>query len=98
MAWIGLVLVKATFTLFVEPEDKLEDKSLLGRLPVPNFAVRSVLNIVVGVCELDGRRDVFLISLFGSLRFRCRFGLCRRCGGGLPGGAAGASSRTLLGG
>jgi hypothetical protein len=63
MTGIGLVLNKATLPLLVRPKHEIEEASLLAGLPVPSFSVCRLLNLVIGIHDLDRGGDVLLVLL-----------------------------------
>ena len=87
---IGLVLLKALVANCIEREEEPVERTPLAWLPVPGFAIVGLLNLVVGVRELDRFRrwNVLLDGLsFSNLglslcsrlhaRSHCRLGLGR---------------------
>jgi hypothetical protein len=66
------MLSKATLPLLVRPKDEIEETSLLAGVPVPSFSVCRLLNLVVGIYDLDKRRGVLLVLLvfLGTHRVR----------------------------
>ncbi|KAJ7895781.1 hypothetical protein B0H13DRAFT_2338650 [Mycena leptocephala] len=101
MAWINLVLIEASLTLVVWSKDKVEDASLLRRHPVTNLPVLSLLDVVVGVDDIEDGWDVLLINFdfFCSLGLHGRLGLRNAClrrrvnAGGVAGTASSALRR-----